>query len=243
MSAYSKQTGERIRMYRKMKSMTLQQLADRIHKSRASVSKYENGEIAMDIETLGEIARVLQVSPGQLLDVQEEQKLLQTPPSAYSGMSPFFCARRLYFYFYDGRYQRLKNGLIDIREEEDAPGNYHAALSIRSSNPYGQSSDIYYTGRVVYSDMLIRFSFVNQYNSLEEDLLYIFNPLEFREATDGLLCGISSADLMPCAFRCLVTLTPQELSLIHIYRIPGVIIGKALYEKRISLPDAVARFQ
>ena len=25
--------------------------------------------------------------------------------------------------------------------------------------------------------------------------------------------------------------------------IPGVIIGKALYEKRISLPDAVARFQ
>ena len=54
-SAYSKQTGERIRMYRKMKSMTLQQLADRIHKSRASVSKYENGEIAMDIETLGEI--------------------------------------------------------------------------------------------------------------------------------------------------------------------------------------------
>ena len=98
-SAYSKQTGERIRMYRKMKSMTLQQLADRIHKSRASVSKYENGEIAMDIETLGEIARVLQVSPGQLLDVQEEQKLLQTPPSAYSGMSPFFCARRLYFYY------------------------------------------------------------------------------------------------------------------------------------------------
>lgn len=45
---------------------------------------------------------------------------------------------------------------------------------------------------------------------MEEDLLYIFNPLEFREATDGLLCGISSADLMPCAFRCLVTLTPQE---------------------------------
>ena len=193
MSAYSKQTGERIRMYRKMKSMTLQQLADRIHKSRASVSKYENGEIAMDIETLGEIARVLQVSPGQLLDVQEEQKLLQTPPSAYSGMSPFFCARRLYFYFYDGRYQRLKNGLIDIREEEDAPGNYHAALSIRSSNSYGQSSDIYYTGRVVYSDMLIRFSFVNQYNSLEEDLLYIFNPLEFREASEPcVMHGLAS---------------------------------------------------
>ena len=28
--------------------------------------------------------------------------------------------------------------------------------------------------------------------------------------TEGLLCGISSADLMPCAFRCMVTLTPKE---------------------------------
>ena len=58
--------------------------------------------------------------------------------------------------------------------------------------------------------MLIRFTFVNQYNALEQDLLYIFNPLEFRDYTEGLLCGISSADLMPCAFKCLVTLTPQE---------------------------------
>lgn len=54
--------------------------------------------------------------------------------------------------------------------------------------------------------MLIRFSFVNQYNSLEENLLYIL----LRDFTEGLLCGISSADLMPCAFKCLVTLTPQE---------------------------------
>ena len=50
---------------------------------------------------------------------------------------------------------------------------------------------------------------MNQCNALEEDLLYIFNPLEIRDSTDGLLCGISSADFMPCAFKCLVTLTPQ----------------------------------
>lgn len=53
---------------------------------------------------------------------------------------------------------------------------------------------------------------MNQYNTLEEDLLYIFNPLERRDFTEGLLCGISSADLMPCAFKCLVTLTPRELN-------------------------------
>ena len=47
--------GGQIRKYRKANSMTLQQLADVIHKSRATVCKYENGEISIDIATLYEI--------------------------------------------------------------------------------------------------------------------------------------------------------------------------------------------
>ena len=211
MKPISRQVGARIRTYRKMRKLTLQQLADQIHKSRASVSKYETGEVSLDIETLAEIAQVLEISPGQLLDIPKEMETpLLRSGADRAGMNPFFQARRLYFYFYDGRYQRLKDGVIDIREAKEKPGSYEAALSISTVSPSGRSSQVYYTGKVVYSDMLIRFSFVNQYNTLEEDLLYIFNPLELRDSTDGLLCGISSADLMPCAFKCLVTLTPQE---------------------------------
>ncbi len=202
--------GERIRRERKNRRMTLQQLADRIHKSRASMSKYEKGEVSLDVETLTEIAEALEISPGQLLDLPKNQEIPAAARTSITGASPFFLARRLYFYFYDGRYERLKDGIIDIREAEEEPGSFEAALSIRALNPSGRSSEVYYTGKVVYSDMLIRFSFVNQYNSLEEDLLYIFNPLELRDSTDGLLCGISSADLMPCAFKCLVTLNPKE---------------------------------
>lgn len=215
MSQINEHVGSRIRKYRKSRGLTLQQLADQIHKSRASVSKYETGEVSLDMETLFEIADILQVSPAKLMDYQPpipppspSQQSANVP--GRSGMSPFFQARRLYFYFYDGRYQRLKDGIIDICEDEDSPGNFHAALSISAVTPAGRSSEVYYTGRVLYSDMLIRFSFVNQCNALEEDLLYIFNPLEIRDATEGLLCGISSADLMPCAFKCLVTLTPKE---------------------------------
>ena len=164
----------------------------------------------MDIETLVEIAAALDVSPGQILDLPTEDEETTSVKTAPVGMSPFFRASRLYFYFYDGRYKRLKDGIINIRETEEEPGSYEADLSISTVNPSGRSSEVYYTGKVVYSDMLIRFSFVNQYNSLEEDLLYIFNPLDLRDSTEGLLCGISSADLMPCAFKCRVTLTPQE---------------------------------
>ena len=210
MKKVNEHIGSRIRNYRKMKKLTIQQLADMIHKSRATVSKYETGEITLDIETLYDISAALEVDLNQLTDYRPPKTETATKIVDYSGKSPFFYAERLYFYFYDGRYNRLKDGIIDIYRNKLDDGCYQASLSIRSVTPTGRSSEVYYTGKVLYSDMLIRFSFVNQYNKLEEDLLYIFNPLELRDITEGLLCGISSADLMPCAFKCIVTLTPQE---------------------------------
>lgn len=210
MSELNTYIGSRIRSYRKQRNLTLQQLADKIHKSRASVSKYETGEITLDIETLYEISRALDVSLYQLTDYQPQNETLPARSSRLIQHSPFFQASQLYFYFYDGRYHRLKDGIIHIHKTEDPTGSCEASMSISSISPSGRSSEIHYTGKVVYSDMLIRFSFLNRYNALEEDLLYIFNPLELRDYTEGLLCGISSADLMPCAFKCLVTLNPQE---------------------------------
>ena len=192
--------GRQIRRCRKAARWTLQQLADAIHKSRATVCKYERGEIAADVSTLGDISGALQVPLSQLVSFPPEESALRPPLAGTVRRSPFFQARRLYFYFYDGRYHRLKDGVIDIQEETEQPGRFTASLTIYSVSGTGSGGAAYYTGNVLYSDMLIRFTFVNQYN-----------PLEMREDTDGLLCGISSADLMPCAFRCLVTLRPQEL--------------------------------
>ena len=210
MSEINRHIGARIRSYRKVQGLTLQQLADKIHKSRATLSKYETGEITLDAETLYEISNALGIEMNQLTDYHPPKPELPAPTSDYTGKSPFFQADRLYFYFYDGRYNRLKDGIITIHKNTASNGMYQASLSISAVTATGRSSEIYYSGKVLYSDMLIRFSFVNQYNTLEEDLLYIFNPLELRDFTEGLLCGISSADLMPCAFKCLVTLTPQE---------------------------------
>ena len=78
--------------------------------------------------------------------------------------SPFFQAKRLYFYFYDGRYHRLKDGVIDIHEHAERPGTYVASFTLCSVSGNGCSNESYYTGNVVYSDMLIRFTFFNQLN-------------------------------------------------------------------------------
>ena len=151
--------GGQIRKYRKANGMTLQQLADVIHKSRATVCKYESGEISIDIATLYEISQALQVSFGQLTSYQPT--LPPSPPPTVGTLqrSPFFQAKRLYFYFYDGRYHRLKDGVIDIHEHAERPGTYVASFTLCSVSGNGCSNESYYAGNVVYSDMLIRFTF------------------------------------------------------------------------------------
>ena len=93
MNEVSKHTGNRIRCFRKTRGMTLQQLADAIHKSRASVSKYENGEIILDIETLYDISEALQVDLNQLIDYQPKKPAVPSVSFRETiGKSPFFQA-------------------------------------------------------------------------------------------------------------------------------------------------------
>ena len=212
MDIMNETVGNRIKVFRKSKHMTLQALADAIHKSRATMCKYENGEIVIDVNTLYDISCALKVPIREFINVPLPKKVCDPEDIVPGHMdeSPFFKTKRLYFYFYDGRYDNLKDGIIDIGERDQKTGDYDCTLSICIISPNGRSSEIFYTGKVVYSDMLIRFSFINSCNTLEEALLYIFNPLELRDETMGLLCSISTADLVPCSFKCLLTLTPKE---------------------------------
>ena len=71
MSHITKHLGSRIRFYRKILGLTIDDLADAIHKSKSTVSKYEAGLVGLDIDTLFDIAGALQVSVNQLIDCPE----------------------------------------------------------------------------------------------------------------------------------------------------------------------------
>ena len=62
MNSIEVHVGSRIRMYRKNRHMTIDELASRINKSRATVSKYESGNISIDVSTLLDIAKALDLS-------------------------------------------------------------------------------------------------------------------------------------------------------------------------------------
>ena len=62
--------GKKIKNIRKSKNMTIQELADSINKSKSTVSKYENGDISVYIQTLYEISNALNVHVEQLLYIR-----------------------------------------------------------------------------------------------------------------------------------------------------------------------------
>lgn len=207
MENISKNIGNKIKMYRKAKNMTLLSLANKINKSKSSVSKYENGEIVLDVTTLSDISSALNVPIRLFFDVEKENDTPSYKNIEVSGKSVFFSAKELHFYFYDGRDKKLKTGLIEIDDTKDKYGKYKAYFRLSMGD-----KNVFYTGNAVYSDVLIRFSFVNKYNALEKDLLYIFNPLDYRSETFGLLCGIKSYDFTPCAFKCLISTKEKDLT-------------------------------
>lgn len=70
MSSFSYFVGQRIKKYRKSRGYTIEQFSAMINKSKATLSKYENGAITIDIETLYEIAQALDIDLKCFIDYQ-----------------------------------------------------------------------------------------------------------------------------------------------------------------------------
>lgn len=111
MSQINQEIGKKIRIFRKMRNLTLDELALKIYKSKSTISKYEKGEIAIDIETLYDIADALMINVEQLLYVENNIPLSSQSlqiPSFFDGISQF------YSYLYDGRSQQLIRCVFDV---------------------------------------------------------------------------------------------------------------------------------
>ena len=65
--------GQRFRDCRIASGMSVDELAERIGKNRATVYRYENGEIEdVPTQVIGQLAEIFGVSPGYLMGWQEE---------------------------------------------------------------------------------------------------------------------------------------------------------------------------
>lgn len=142
--------GAKLRVYRKIQQITLKQLSEALSKSLATVSKYEKGEIVVDLEVLIDWCRYLNVDIATLLPSSKET---ETDKQRYAGNY----IDRLYLYSYMGHKNKLH---IDVIEIDNTKMRATLYLDVADVSNIYESSFIYF-GEVIYSDISINFVFFN----------------------------------------------------------------------------------
>ena len=202
----TKEIGQNIRQFRQDRRMTLNELAAAIHKSRATLSKYEHGDIAIDIQTLYDLAHALHVRVEQLLCPQEEdiQPFREVGPAFFQGLSRFYC------YHFDGRNGKLTRSVFDVFAPI-AVNRYKTAMymNCRDLEHYQKCENTYW-GYMEHFDSLSIIELTNQDNPMEKASLQILASFLDSETKWALWNGISSRPLMPVAVKMLLSKKPLK---------------------------------
>lgn len=202
MSTISIEIGHKIREFRQSRKMTLDELANMIHKSRATLSKYERGEISIDIDTLYELADALHVRTEQLLYAPITEK----NPSQREIVPAFFQdVNRFYCYYFDGRIGKLVRSAFDVFSRIDV-NQYKIAMymNFKDLAHYQQAENTYW-GYMEHFDALTLIELTNQSNPMEKASMQILASFLDADCKWGLWNGISSRPLMPVATKMLFT--------------------------------------
>ncbi len=195
----SRRVGQQIRHYRQASGLTLEQLARLIHKGKSTLSKYENGEISLDVETLGELAEALHVSVNHLLR-QEGSARPEPEPGAFS--------HREYLYFFDGRVKRISRSVLEHyhTDREDRMG---AVLfyDLTTLQDPGRCRSLY-TGHMTRYTFIYNYAFQCQRSPAEQVFLYCIDRLEQDRSRFGVLSGLSFRTMTPVSLKVLVSPDP-----------------------------------
>ncbi len=193
--------GGRIRLYRKNSGLSLKELAEKICKSKASVSKYEQGKVAVDIVTLFDIATALNITPFQLFDYTIAQK----PQTSAAPFSKFDT-----MHLYHMKDRKIYHSLMKTYPDE-GEGQTHATLfyKIKDTQDYGHCSCIYH-GSMYSHELMLSFILRNYHNAVENILLNFSIPMRNTTVLTGMICGISANSFMPVAHK--ILLSKEELA-------------------------------
>ena len=194
--------GKRIRFYRKAKNLNLETLSQLIHKSKATVSKYEHGNIAIDISTLFDIAHALEIEISQLIDFQfpdrrQKDALVANP----------FDASILYMYIFDGRVNRLRRSVIEVHDNEFTPRlTVTLYYNIESYDEYSNCEYLYF-GIMRPFDTIVNLVLENQSNPIEQVMINIVRPFKKTNEWAGLMSGLSYIHISPIVNKIIISKT------------------------------------
>ena len=174
---YLEEIGARIRVLRKARGYTLDTFSQLVHKSKSILSKYERGDVTLDIITLQEIADALQVPVAAILSSVD---------NAYSSMfitGVKTVQEELERYF---AYSIMSRGRATLQKSLLILGKTTAAayMNIRSEEDITHY-DTMYTGEVKRRDSFTR-AFLT--NVLNDDDIHV---IEFPPKLGAHQCSIA----------------------------------------------------
>lgn len=152
--------GKNLKYYRKLRDFTLDELGEKIHKSKATISKYEKNEIIPDIITVLEICNSLNINLSQLFPFSSSN--FNSNPVT---VNPFH-SDKVYLYYYTEN--KLIMSVMELQTEENSilTKFYNG---VKNLNHYKTDSCYYYEG-TLKSDKII--GYINLFNpSYTENLL------------------------------------------------------------------------
>ncbi len=208
MDQMEKQIGSRIRMFRRLRGLSVEQLGGAIGKSKATVYKYESGLIPIGVDTLLDIAGALKVAPAHFFDT----------PSTTAKNSPkvgLFDKGRLYAYYFDGRIKQIVRSLLTFYPDAEEEMGYRASFYMHLNDfSKPEQSRYIYSGTLISHELVSYFILENIMLPIETFVMEILHPLQTSLNTWGLFLGISDQPLTPMTTKILfskVPLSQQEL--------------------------------
>lgn len=202
MGEISKQIGERIRFYRKLNGMKIEELAKRMFKSSATLSKYERGSIVMDVETLYQAAEIFQIAPSALM--AEPKRAVDESGATAKGI--FQKADRLYLYWAHGtKLYDLNRGILEWN-----PAAWDANIFACVDKTLNKNTALaVYEGKIVHTDIFSRIVAVNPVNSIDYVVMHVRDNLTNENIANAMLLSIINRTFEPCALPMLVCRQPQ----------------------------------
>lgn len=184
--------GKKIKEYRKAKDISIQELGDAIGKSKATVNRYETGEIIMDIITVLEICNALNIDINDICETNLQNVKQEKSKNPFN-------TDLLYLYYIS------KNGIVisSIEIEEGKYSNNVLMKNALTSKGYKQEysgilESTYNTAFICLTNAisnpgLDKFQIEIDLHSKENNLYY------------GLFLGVSDNTHRPTARKCILT--------------------------------------
>lgn len=190
--------GSRIKLYRKHFGMSLAELGSKIHKSKATIAKYESGQIAIDIVTIFDIAAALEIAPFQLFDCTPHQK-----PVPQSTKNPFTQADCLYLYHM--RRNTVYISTMSLCRTEDTTQT-SATLFYKVDHPEKpERCDCIYHGHMYSCDTALSFVMQNYDNPVENVLINFIIPMRKASVLVGMNNGLGSDTFFPTSYKMILS--------------------------------------